>query len=178
VAEKLGATTIVSGDKSTMHYERFVPRGEMDAIVLFKSPQAQARSDMTNEDRSFSESLRMWRSTYDHVIQWCIGAKYPRSSIFIAYDQLAAQPLNVMRLLCEHLELPEPPDDLLDKFAESKVMRRYHCIGCSPHSHRRADIVVDKGWEQELTEKQVALCSSGEAGMVLSRLEHLRRMAT
>lgn len=173
VAKQVGANTIVSADKLMMHYERFLKPGQLDAIVLYKSPQAQVCSDMNNEGRDFDQALALWSMTYNCIIDWCANAEFPRSYTFVSYEELAANPRGVMASLCLRLGLAEPPDDLLDLFVVSQLKRRYHCIGCSPHSHRRGEIVVDKHWKEVLTEQQKALCTNGQAAVVLRRLQHL-----
>jgi hypothetical protein len=179
VAKQLNAAVIVSADKMPMHYERFVAPGQMDAIVLYKSPMAQVYSDMKNEERSFDEALLLWTRAYDNIIKWCARPGFVRSAIYVCYEDLAGNTQSEMERICEHLEVQAPPGDLVEQFiSSSNLDNRYHCIGCSPHSHRRGEIIVDKHWQKALNDKQKALCTSGEAGVVLSRLERLRRVTT
>jgi hypothetical protein len=178
VAKRLDASVIVSGDKMPMHYERFVQPGEMDAIVLYKSPQAQVYSDMKNEERDFDDALLLWCRAYDSIIKWVMRPGFVRSVVYVCYEDLAESPLSEMSRICSALELHEPPEDLVEQFLSTQLDKRYHCIGCSPHSHRRGEIIVDKHWQEALTQQQKDLCRSGSAGTVLHRLERLRRVST
>lgn len=173
VAEAMGASVLVSADKMTSHYSRFVKRHKMDAIVLFKAPEAQAHSDMKNEGQDFLESLDTWASTYDLIIKWAIGEKFPKRAVFVSYEALAADPLLLMETLCRVLDLSAPPSDLLERFANADTDEGYHCIGCSPHSRDRSSVSVDEGWRPTLTDEQKRLCQHGTAARVLDRLRHL-----
>jgi hypothetical protein len=172
-AEALGAQVLVSADKMISHYQRFVKRWEMDAIVLFKTPQAQVYSDMKNERRGFFDALDMWTTTYDAIIKWALGEKFPKRTVFVSYEQLAADPLMTLEVICRALDLPKPPEDLLQRFSDAPLVGGYHCIGCSPHSHKRDVISVDKDWKPHLKDGELRLCELGPASKVLDRLYHL-----
>jgi hypothetical protein len=173
VAVALGAEVLVSSDKMPMHYERFVSSGSMDAIVLYKSPMAQVASDMRNEGRGFFEALDLWISTYQQVIEWGLSVKYPSRTSFVSYERLAAKPREMLKAICAHHELPAPPEDLIARFENANKDKTYHCIGCSPHSHDRAEVAVDRRWKKELKEGQQRLCDTGPAAMLLDRLDKL-----
>jgi hypothetical protein len=173
VAKAMGASTLVSADKRISHYERFTKPGELDAIVLFKTPQNQVVSDIRNEKREFERSLARWTFVYESIIGWCTFHRYPKSFIFVSYEDLVADPLNMMIAICSNLELPKPPYDIAEKFEKSATEKRYHCIGCSPHSHMHTTIKFDAS-TQCLTRHQKSLCMTGQTGIILDSLNRLK----
>jgi hypothetical protein len=173
VAEAMGADILVSADKMVFHYERFVKPGQLEAIVLFKGPQAQVASDMRNERRGFFEALDLWVMTYQRIIEWVLSTKYPSRTSFVSYERLASHPEAMLKAICTHHELPEPPEDLVLRFESASKDKKYHCIGGSPHSHDRPSVAVDTRWKEHLKEGQKRLCDSGPAAILRARLDKL-----
>jgi hypothetical protein len=128
---------------------------------------------MRNEQRGFFEALDLWVATYQRIIEWVLSTKYPSRTSFVSYEQLANQPRPMLKAICSHHELPEPPENFVERFANVKNSKAYHCIGCSPHSHNRTAVAVDRRWREELKNGQIRLCDTGPAAMTFERLQKL-----
>ena len=173
VAQAMDASILVSADKAIRHYERFTKPEEMDAVVLFKTPQAQAVSDIRNEKREFDRALARWTFVYESIIGWCTFHRYPRSFIFVSYEELVADPLNMMIAICSNLGLPQPTYDIVERFEKSATEKRYHCIGCNPHSHMHTTIKFDPS-TQCLTRHQKSMCMAGQTAVIMNSLNRLK----
>jgi hypothetical protein len=144
VAQRLRVTTLVVADKVPIHYKRCASPG-MGGVVLFKRPEAAVLSDMRNEGQELQQAIVGWCRMYEEYSAW--AEIFCGTAVYLAYEDLAARPLETMKNLTAALKLPSP--EVIDL---SSI--KYHAIGGNPKAHQRTDITLDERWRTELTKEQ------------------------
>jgi len=136
IAKKLDCEVLVVSDKLPQHYKRFRKPGSMDGIVLYKSPQAAAWSDIKNERRSIRESLERWTRLYEEILRW--APSFCNKLMFLSYDEMSRNPIETLRRIHSHFVLSGSIDPHVDIDAIS-----YHFVGGNPGGHQKKGIKQD-----------------------------------
>ena len=150
VAAQMQVPILVTTDKYVGHYRDFTRKGELEAIVLFKEPLGQARSDMRHHKRAPTTAIKQWTETYEQIMHWTEVEHYPKRAVYVPYVRLTADPFATLASICLVLGLPAPPEDITARFARAASERTYHCIGGNPQALERTTIETDEQWKREL----------------------------
>jgi hypothetical protein len=165
VAQRLRVSTLVVADKVPVHFKRCGKPG-MGGIVLYKRPEAAVLSDMRNEGQELPMAANGWARMYDEYLKW--ADIFCGKMLCVAYEDLAARPLETMQALTSALELPVPT-------AVCMASEGYHAIGGNPKAYLHNDIVLDERWRTELTkEQQGRVANDNYVQRVFAMLERRR----
>jgi hypothetical protein len=120
-------------DKSPRHYARFATEHEVLNIVLHKTSQNQALSDIKNEQRGAREAISNWTNLYVYAINR-LGAE---RTIFVSLERLIDNPTQQLRRIATSWGLCDP-----EKIPEvTSLPTNYHHIGGSPRAHKSSAIL-------------------------------------
>lgn len=171
-AEATGCDVLVSTDKYPSNYKRFLGKGDAEALVIFKRPEALLASLRRRRSYAATTLSIEYRRFYWKVFDLCHLGFFSDLHV-VEYEALAGDPAGQLERLCRILELPEaievrhPP-------------RSWHHFGGNQASmkakrYEGAKIVLDERWKESLPKGDIAAIRGDEPLMKL--WERLRRMA-
>jgi len=161
----------VSADKHWYHFPRFVKPWDMCGVVLYKSPEGHALSEAKHNMSLWRDAVDEWTSFYLEVMSWSerhgeVNGHCSRTR-YVCYDDLAANPVAMVRTLLRELGLPGAsslvnPDNLGDG----------HIIGGNPGGRVATAGYHDRDWVNKLSlEAQGGIQDYEPAQRVLRELE-------
>ncbi|MHC4298896.1 MAG: hypothetical protein ACYS7Y_16585 [Planctomycetota bacterium] len=172
VAAAMGKDILVSSDKGWFQYKRFVKKGTMRGIVLFRSLEGVASSDKKHQtvwpitNRSTVEaSLVHWVKVYRKLFRWV--NRYCKDSVFLSYESLVKDHQGVMTKLCDRLGIP-----LEGEFPAGPLVTDYHNVLGNPSAHKSSKVTMDRSWKNRLTDSEVHfLRNHREANQLLAQMK-------
>jgi hypothetical protein len=170
------AKTLVTSDKSTGYYERFLPSmGEKTAaVVLFKRPEAMARSNhLHGNEWGARLDPGAYAMAYDHRLVFAQN-RFSRH-IVVEYEQLAAKPGVVFQRMCKALELPEATGPVLLPPERGRHQTCGNGRTFKDPRYRNRPIIVDDRWKEDLPKDELRAIQKHEACQRVWR--KLRRLA-
>ena len=100
-----GFHTLVTSDKAILNFKNFVPKGEMDCIILFRSPHGTVESDLKRGVRTTNEALDMWHERYRDLLTW--SERWCQKTVVVDFEVLCEDYRAMMRVLLRELGLFE-----------------------------------------------------------------------
>lgn len=146
VAQRLGCDVLVSSDKNTDNFHRFVLPKQMDGIVLFKTPEASLWSNIKHHEASPRKSVEIYSRWYETFLDW--APNFCDRHVFVSYEMLVTFPEAMVKTLCRALALPCPDDFRL--VTEFKDAPAGHHIGGNGRAFFSDRIFVDEDWREHL----------------------------
>ena len=154
VCEAFGRDTLVSSDKGCKHYQRFVRKGEMTGIILFRSLLGVASSDRKHQmvwpfvpRASVNKSIEGWINVYRKFLEW--APEFCEDYIFLSYEGLVADHVGVMTRLCERIGV-----QLDGAFPSGPLVAEYHNVLGNPSAHDSRKVCADESWKKRLTAEE------------------------
>jgi len=154
VCEAFGRDTLVSSDKGCKHYQRFVRKGKMTGIILFRSLLGVASSDRKHQmvwpfvpRASVNKSIEGWINVYRKFLEW--APEFCEDYIFLSYEGLVADHVGVMTRLCERIGV-----QLDGAFPSGPLVAEYHNVLGNPSAHDSRKVCADESWKKRLTAEE------------------------
>lgn len=141
--------TLVTADKALVNFKTFTRKGEMDGIILFRSPQGTVASDKKRKVRDTDQALRTWHVRYRDLIPW--SERWCRKTIYVNFEAFCNAPQAMMQKLLQELELPSDvvlPENLHDI--------KQHLIATNSGAATSARLRAVDTWNEELDEETLS----------------------
>jgi hypothetical protein len=165
VGLKMGASTLISTDKTPRHFRRFVPSGGMTGVVLHKRPEQAFCSAILGENMTAEDAAQKWVSFYWQTIKWAPG--FCKDVIYLSYEDVIERPWRILRVVGEAIDAEVIPGPL-------HLRSNYHFFGGNLKAHRSKGLVADRRWLE--LQKAGKLTSAAEHPKVREVYNRLRRL--
>lgn len=114
IANRLGTSVLISADKNWQKLVDNDPLLQMDAVVLFKSPDQAWHSQKTKlptdqDDAYYIQQLERYIDVWSANYEALVGPFRPTGqTVFLSFDHFCAEPADVLSAVTHTLGLPEP----------------------------------------------------------------------
>jgi len=139
LAEQFDASHLVVSDKHFYYYDRFIPTGNLHAIVMFKNPMAFLASDVRNIQKYSTWTLGTWRNNYNVILRRLGELK---SWVVVDLDLFAREPGAQIRRVCRSIGV--------DPVIAGNLFVPFCNVGGNGHARGSEKIFVDDRWITEL----------------------------
>lgn len=152
-ADATGCDVLVSTDKYPANYKRFLKRGEAEALLMFKRPEALLHSRRKRGPISPALLSKRYCQFYWNAFELKKSGFFSRMEA-VEYEALASDPAGQLARLCAILGLPEPTEI-------RHPPREWHHYGGNQASmkakrYKGAKIILDDRWREKLPKADIA----------------------